>query len=76
MADDEEISDEDLPSIHMVTIMWDEEGPAQVDLGTLSPWVAISLLNMVTDSLEMILHPPTIRYDNQVIFEAILDTDD
>lgn len=75
MADEEEV-EEDLPSLHVVTIMWEEgAGPAQVDLGHMSPWVAISLLNMVTDSLEMVLHPPTIRYADKVIFEAVCEPD-
>lgn len=75
MAEEDEV-DQDLPNIHVVTIMWEEgAGPAQVDLGHLSPWVAVTLLNMVTDSLEMVLHPPTIRYAGNVIFEAMCEPD-
>lgn len=75
MADETE-HEEELPDLHVVTIMWEEgAGPAQVDLGNMSPWVAITLLNMVTDSLEMVLHPPTIRYADKVIFEAFCESD-
>lgn len=58
MSDEEskELGD-DLPRYRVVTIMWDEnaEGPAEVDLGDLSPWVAVSLLATVVDSLRMVL---------------------
>ena len=76
--DDMNYEDDDLPKLHALTIVWEEGAncPPQVDLGEMSPWVAITLLNMVAESLELVLHPPTIRYKDDIIFEAITDLDD
>lgn len=79
MSDDESANlSDDLPRYRVVTIMWDEnaEGPAEVDLGDLNPWVAVSLLATVVDSLRMVLQPPTIKYDGDVIFDTVPEGDD
>lgn len=69
----EDVSQLDGLDIQVITITYSEDdtGPPQVDLGLTNPWLAITLLRQVAEALEMTLLPPTIRYNNRTIFEAV-----
>lgn len=75
--DYEDDLDEDVfPDISAITITFNEEdGIPNADLGTTNPWVAVTILRLVVQALEVTLVPPTIRYDDHVIFEAITRDD-
>jgi len=56
------------PNLDVITIVVDGEGAANADLGNMSPHEAITILELLADTLRDMLSPPKIRYKNRTIF--------
>ncbi len=76
--DDPDAAEDELPDLHVITIMYsqDDDEPPVVDLGLTSPWMAVTLLEQIANYISMTLIPPTVSYNGNVIFSALVIEDD
>lgn len=56
--------------LHVIIITYDEaKGFPEVELGDVSPWVAITMVKSVFDALDYIIPGPKITYQGATIFD-------
>jgi hypothetical protein len=56
--------------LHIMIITYDEDsGIPEVDLGDMSPYLAITMLQSVIESLEYLVPSPRVVFKGQVIFD-------
>lgn len=71
---------EELPNvISVITIVIDpEKGSPRLDLGSVSPVYAYTILKTAADAVYDVIPSPTVVWDNEIIadFEYIVDDDD
>jgi len=64
------------PDISVITISINN-GPPEVDLGTVHPLQAITILQSIVDSLKQCIMGPTIKYNDVLLYSSIeLDDED
>lgn len=62
--------------LHIITIMLAEYSSAPlVDIGDVPPHAAICFFRQAAETLESLLHPPSITYDGEIIYQ-VTESDD
>lgn len=66
-----------LEGLQVITITYDNNStePPTLDLGYgCSPWLALSILQSATESVQMALPPLTVTYKDQIICQSVFET--
>lgn len=66
-----ESAEDPIPEVHVITLIVNTKKHApELDIGDIPPQSAITFLRQAAETLESVLHPPTITYGGDVIFEV------
>lgn len=85
MSDEVELEDVMPRHYDIITIALDGDGEPSVDLGNVSPYAAITILESVAETLHDLIMPPKVTYKDRVIVnygygyafeEEVFDTED
>lgn len=71
----------ELPDLQAITIVFDNTtgDVPSLDLGSISPWVAITLLEAAIETLRMLIPPVDVTYKGQVVCSSsfeVIDLED
>lgn len=59
--------EENLPNIGIITLVVDEDGSTQLDIGDIHPALAASLLAQAVEALNFFIPYPSVRYKGQQV---------
>lgn len=63
--------------LHAIIITYDESsGLPEVDIGSLSPYLAITMLHSAIESLEYLIPAPSVVFKGQIVFNPSLMNDE
>ena len=69
------MSEDELPNIGIITLVIDEDGSTQLDIGDIHPALAASFLQQAVEALNFFIPYPSVRYRGQQVVHVGDDDD-